>query len=127
MDKPARTFLLFQVIPSTTDYAFGSELEQALRAALTPNDTLLTLDNFSDAVTVAYAKKLLNESTEISVILDIQDTDQPGGAITPLLNYLHKHPVTCFYHTESRFLKPFLTKWKATRFEGHEELIQLIQ
>lgn len=123
MNKPGRAILLLQVISSTTVYAYESTLEQNLRAAASPEDVLLTLDNFSDAVTAAYGKKLMDESKNLILVLDVQASDQKLGSLLGILNHLiRRTDIRCFHNGECKQLTPFYSKWKSQMFRSVDEL-----
>lgn len=78
-----------------------------------PNDTLFSLDNFSDATTLAYARNLIQNATELLFVLNFQDRDATPGPIPGLLNTaLQKPNAQLLTNWAAPFLKPFLVRFR---------------
>lgn len=126
MTTSIRTIILLQFIVTSSDYDFRSPALVLLEKVKKSDDTLFTLDNLSESVTLHYAKSLIDGPEEIILVCDLS----AGGSLGPfqgLLNHcLRKKNVRLISIGESEPLKPFIHHMKGKVVSYVDDLKPLI-
>ncbi|MFY0602246.1 MAG: hypothetical protein JXR03_21400 [Cyclobacteriaceae bacterium] len=114
-------YLLLQSVEKPDDFDFQNPLLEFFNTALKGKDHFI-LDNLSDGVSVAYAKKLIDQSESLIIICD-EIKSETLGSLLPILNQCVKRPDTeLLCSRNSKPLTPFIKMMKGRVFDSVEEI-----
>lgn len=127
MNDQNRTIIFIHFLTDPAGFDFENPLEQKVRTKKKEGDVLYSLDNFSDSLTLHYAKKLISDSEQITVICQLQGEDVPTGGAFSLLNQLIKKKNSkLFCNRDYAPLKPMMIRLKGRVFATGEELMKML-
>jgi len=127
MNDQNRTIIFIHFLTDPAGFDFENLLEQKVRTKKKEGDVLYSLDNFSDSLTLHYAKKLISDSEQITVICQLQGEDVPiGGAFSLLNQLIKKKNSKLFCNRDYAPLKPMMTRLKGRVFATGEELMKML-
>ena len=127
MNDQNRTIIFIHFLTDPSGFDFDNQLEQRVKMEKNEGDVLYSLDNFSDSLTLHYAKKLITDSEKITVICQIQEEQVPSGGAFSLLNQLiRKKNSQLFCNMEYPALKPMMIRLGGKVFTSGDELIKML-
>ncbi|MFY0608185.1 MAG: hypothetical protein JXR10_15820 [Cyclobacteriaceae bacterium] len=122
MSDKNRLFILIEFYQDKIHYDFTNDLELMIQSRKGANDTLITMDNFSDAITVHQIQNLVKQHDDITVINFYKAEVETLGASMGLINAAFKQKARFFSNYESKALKPIMTSTKGLYFENPAHL-----
>lgn len=123
MKRPAHRILLLQVVRNPHSVDFSDELIQLLQAKKSSEQPFFVLDNHSEGTTVHLAKKLIEDSENLLVIVEVKEEATLGPLQGLLHSLLKQENVTLCVKGHHPQVIPFIQLLKGSYFERAEELI----
>lgn len=122
------TYLIIQFLDSALSFNFDQPVEALVRRIKQGDDVVLSLDNFSDALTIQGAIRLISESYELTIICDFSQENASGTGLSALFNStIKKKNVRLLTNNEPIALKPFFVRLKAEKYRNYQELEEFLQ
>lgn len=125
MAKNTSNILLLQYIRSRTDYLFDGTLEQSLQKSL-PESLIFSADNYSDAITINYARQFL-QTHEAIIICHLDAKEILPGATRSLLHLGMINRLKIFANLAPDWLALFMTQLNGKMYGSQQELVLMIQ
>lgn len=122
------TYLIIQFLDSALSFNFDQPVESLVRRIKQEDDVVLSLDNFSDALTIQGAIRLISESNELTIICDFSQENAAATGLSALFNStIKKQNVRLLTNNEPIALKPFFVRLKAEKYRNYQELEEFLQ
>jgi len=113
------TYLIIHFLEDKLSFDFNNELEATIKRKAADHDVIMSMDNFSDAVTTQAALRLIKESDQLMVICDVATEEVDLGAGLSLLNALaKKQNVRLLTNRIHPKLAPVFKRLKGEVYEG---------
>ena len=127
MNDQNHTIIFIHFLTDPACFDFENPLEQKVRTEKKEGDVLYSLDNFSDSLTLHYAKQLIKDSEQITVICQVQGADVPSGGAFSLLNQLiKKKDARLFCNMDYPPMKPMMIRLKGKVFSSEDDLMRML-
>lgn len=108
MESQNRAIILLQYLNNRKAFNFASPVIHILEREKGPADVLYSVDNFSDSLTVHYAKALMDQSKNILLVCDLNKAEQPGSLLAVLNYAVKKKNTKLIVIGKSPILQPFI-------------------
>ena len=122
MQTHQRAIIFLQYVKSKEHLPITSPVLKRIEQLQGPTDVVFTLDNFSDQITTHYAKKLMDQSQEILLIAEMEESVDLGALAAILNHAVRKKWVKLLVKGGCSALENYMKLLHGNSFQTAEEL-----